>query len=133
MIDRAVFEPLYGQHLDPRDPVGKTRLGRAAQQFTPEEAIFTELAAAEPHASPARLAELRTLAKAQVRHAVPFWDITVSVSKSITLFYGGLLAAAEQARRAGDTARAGHLEREAGRVWAAIMEGNAGGAGVPAR
>ena len=124
VIDRAVFEPLYGQHLDPRDPSGKTRLGRAAQQFTPEEAIFRELAGAEPHASPARLAELRTLAKAQVRHAVPFWDITVSVSKSITLFYGGLLAAAEQARRARDTARAGHLEREAGRVWAAIMEGN---------
>ena len=125
VIDRAVFEPLYGQHLDPRDPGGKTRLGRAAQQFTPEEAIFTELAAAEPYASPARLAELRTLAKAQVRHAVPFWDVTVSVSKSITLFYGGLLAAAEKASRAGDTARAGHLEREAGRVWAAIMEGNA--------
>src|SRR5215472_4135257 len=124
VIDRGVFEPLYGKHLDPRDPTGKTRLGRAAQQFTPEEAIFRELAAAEPHASPARLAELRTLAKAQVRHAVPFWDITVSVSKSITLLYGGLLAAAEKTRRAGDTARAGHLERRAGRVWAAIMEGN---------
>jgi hypothetical protein len=124
VIDRGVFEPLYGRHLDPRDPTGKTRLGRAAQQFTPEEAIFRELAAAEPHASPARLAELRTLAKAQVRHAVPFWDVTVSVSKSVTLFYGGLLAAAENARRAGDTARAGHLERRAGRVWAAIMEGN---------
>jgi hypothetical protein len=124
VIDRTVFEPLYGQHLDPRDPTGQTRLGRAAQQFTPEEVIFRELAAAEPHASSARLAELRTLAKAQVRHAVPFWDITVSVSKSITLFYGGLLAAAEQARRAGDAARADHLERRAGRVWAAIMEGN---------
>ena len=86
--------------------------------------IFKELAAAEPHASPARLAELRTLAKAQARHAVPFWDVTVSVSKSITLFYGGLLAAAEQARRSGDAARADHLERRAGRVWAAIMEGN---------
>jgi hypothetical protein len=124
VIDRAIFEPLYGQHLDPRDPTGQTRLGRAAQQFTPEEAIFKDLAAAEPHASPARLAELHTLAKAQIRHAVPFWDITVSVSKSITLFYGGLLAVAEQARRAGDTARADHLERRAGRVWAAIMEGN---------
>src|SRR6266536_1895196 len=101
VIDRAVFEPLYGQHLDPRDPTGKTRLGRAAQQFTPEETIFRELAAAEPHATPARLAELRTLAKAQTRPAVPFWDVTVSVSKSITLFYGGLLAAAAQARRSG--------------------------------
>ena len=86
--------------------------------------IFEDLAAAEPHASPARLAELRTLAKAQTRHAVPFWDVTVSVSKSITLFYGGLLAAAEQARRSGDAARADYLERRAGRVWAAIMEGN---------
>jgi hypothetical protein len=124
VIDRGVFEPLYGEHLDPRDPTGKTRLGRAAQQFTPEDVIFKELAAAEPHASPARLAELRTLAKAQVRHAVPFWDVTVSVSKSITLFYGGLLAAAEKARRAGDTVQADQLERRAGRVWAAIMEGN---------
>jgi TrwC relaxase len=124
VIDRDVFEPLYGEHLDPRDPAGKARLGRAAQQFTPEDVIFKELAAAEPHASPARLAELRTLAKAQARHAVPFWDVTVSVSKSITLFYGGLLAAAEQARRSGDAARAEYLERRAGRVWAAIMEGN---------
>src|SRR6266702_5604111 len=124
VIARSVFEPLYDEHLDPRDPAGKTRLGRAAQQFTPEDAIFEDLAAAEPHASPARLTELRTLAKAQARHAVPFWDVTMSVSKSITLFYGGLLAAAEQARRSGDAARADHLERRAGRVWAAIMEGN---------
>src|SRR6266581_8133733 len=63
MIDRSVFEPLYGEHLDPRDPAGKTRLGRAAQRFTPEQVIFEDLAEAEPYASPARLAELRTLAK----------------------------------------------------------------------
>jgi TrwC relaxase/AAA domain len=124
VIDRSVFEPLYGEHLDPRDPAGKTRLGRAAQRFTSEQVIFEDLAAAEPYASPARLAELRTLAKAQARHAVPFWDVTVSVSKSITLFYGGLLAAAEQARQSGDAARADQLERRAGRVWGAIMEGN---------
>ena len=33
VIDRSVFEPLYGEHLDPRDPAGKTRLGRAAQRY----------------------------------------------------------------------------------------------------
>jgi hypothetical protein len=32
VIDRGVFAPLYGQHLDPRDPTRQTRLGRAAQQ-----------------------------------------------------------------------------------------------------
>ena len=130
MIDRGVFEPLYGQHLDPRDPTGETRLGRAAQQFTSEEATFRELAAAEPHASPARLAELHTLAKAQTRHAVPFWDMTVLVSKSITLFYGGLLAAAEQARRAGNTARAEHLERRAGAGDDAITAAGASAGGT---
>ena len=132
VIDRGVFEPLYGQHLDPRDPTGKTRLGRAAQQFTPEEAIFTELAAAEPHATPARLAELRTLAKAQVRHAVPFWDITVSVSKSITLFYGGLLAAAETGPP-GRGHRPGRSSRAAGGAGVGRDHGGQPGrAGVPA-
>jgi len=125
VIDRAVFEALFGQHTDPRDPSGKARLGRAAQRFVPEEDIYRELVAAEPHASEARRAELRTLAKAQARHAVPFWDVTVSVSKSVTLFYGGLLAKAEQERQAGYSADADHYERQAAHVWEAIMVGNA--------
>ena len=29
IVEREVFERLYGQHLDPRDPTGDTRLGRA--------------------------------------------------------------------------------------------------------
>src|SRR6266516_1539065 len=43
VIDRAVFEPLYGQHADPRDPSGATRLGRAPQQFASEEEIYQQL------------------------------------------------------------------------------------------
>jgi len=125
VIDRKVFEPLFGQHTDPRDPSGRTRLGRAPQQFSSEEDIYRELVAAEPHATEARRAELRTLARAQTRHAVPFWDITVSVSKSITLFYGGLLAKAENARQTGDGAGTNRWERQAAVVWGAIMEGNA--------
>jgi len=124
VIDRTVFEPLFGQHADPRDPSGTSRLGRAPQRFASEDDIYRELAAAEPHASEARKAELRTTARAQTRHAVPFWDVTVSVSKSITLFHGGLLARAELARQAGNDAEASHFERQAARVWEAIMEGN---------
>ncbi len=125
VIDREVFEPLFGQHADPRDPSGRTRLGRAPQRFTSEDDIYAELVKAEPHASDGRKAELRTLARAQARHAVPFWDVTVSVSKSVTLFYGGLLARAERARQAGSDAEAGHYERQAAQVWEAIMAGNA--------
>jgi len=125
VIDRAVFEPLFGEHSDPRDPSGESRLGRAPQRFASEKDVYDELVAAEPHASGARRAELRSLARAQVRHAVPFWDVTVSVSKSVTLFHGGWLALAERAQQAGDDARARFLDRQAGRVWEAIMEGNA--------
>jgi hypothetical protein len=125
VIDREVFEPLFGQHMDPRDPSGRTRLGRAPQRFASEDDIYAELVAAEPHASEARKAELRTLARAQTRHAVPFWDMTLSVSKSVTLFYGGLLAKAEQARQAGDDTGADLCEHQAARVWEAIMAGNA--------
>src|SRR5712691_2156828 len=117
VVDRAVFEPLFGEHADPRDPSGKSRLGRAAQRFASEEDVYGELVAAEPHASEARKAELRTLARAQGRRAVPFWDVTVSVSKSVTLFHGGWLALAERAREAGDDFRAWFFERQAGRVW----------------
>ncbi|HET9894619.1 MAG TPA: MobF family relaxase [Streptosporangiaceae bacterium] len=125
MIDRAVFEPLFGQHVDPRDSSGESRLGRAPQRFASEDDIYRELAAAEPHATEARKSELRTLARAETRHAVPFWDVTVSVSKSVTLFYGGWLALAERARQEGDEVRAASMERQAARVWEAIMEGNA--------
>jgi hypothetical protein len=125
VIDRTVFEPLFGQHADPRDPSGGTRLGRAPQRFAAEDDIYHELVAAEPQASEARRAELRTVARAQTRHAVPFWDVTVSVSKSVTLFYGGLLARAEQARQPGRHTEADHYERQAARVWQAIMIGNA--------
>jgi hypothetical protein len=122
VIDRAVFEKLFGEHADPR--TGK-RLGRKPQQFKTEQDIYAELAGAEPQATGARLAELRAQARASVRHAVPFWDITLSVSKSVSLLYGARLAAAERARRAGDQAQARRYDRDAGKVWAAIMEGNA--------
>jgi hypothetical protein len=121
VIERETFEKLFGEHVDPQ--TGE-RLGRAPQQFKSEDAIFAELTEAEPHATGARLAELRAQARSLVRHAVPFWDITVSVSKSISLLYGGFLAAAERARQAGNEAEAGRHEADAAKVWAAIVRGN---------
>jgi hypothetical protein len=118
VVQREVFEKLYGdRHLDPRDPAGHTRLGRKAQQFASADDIFARMAAAEPHASPARLAELRSLARAQTRRAVPYWDVTVSISKSISLFYGSLLAKVERARQQGNMAEARRFAADAADVW----------------
>src|SRR5580700_2508387 len=56
VVDRAVFEPLYRQHLDPRDPSGEAWLGRAPQRFRSAEEIYTAMRAAEPEATAERRA-----------------------------------------------------------------------------
>jgi conjugative relaxase-like TrwC/TraI family protein len=123
VVEREVFEKLFGQdHLDPRDPTGTTRLGRKAQQFASADDIFARMAAAEPQASPGRLAELRSLARAQTRRAVPYWDVTISLSKTISLWYGSLLAMAEDAGQRGDTAGTRRFAARAARVWEIVAE-----------
>lgn len=125
VIDRAVFEQLYGQFIDPRDPAGESRLGRMPQRFRPAEEIFAELAALEPEATAERRAELMTEARAQVRSPVQYFDMTFSVSKSVTLLHASALANAAIAVSEGDTAAARYWEQAASTVWAAIQAGNA--------
>jgi len=130
VVERKVFEKLFGQdHLDPRDPAGTTRLGRKAQQFASADDIFTRMAAAEPQASPGRLAELRSLARAQTRRAVPYWDVTISISKSISLFYGSLLAKAERARQQGNMAEARRFAADAADLWPIVARARETGMG----
>ena len=81
VIDREVFERLYGKFLDPRDPSGQSRLGRAPQQFRSAEEIYAVLAALEPEATAERRAQLMIEAKSQVRAPVQYFDATFSVSK----------------------------------------------------
>jgi hypothetical protein len=92
MVDREVFEPLYGQHLDPRDPSGETVLGRAPRRFRSAEEIYAAMLAAEPEATAERRAQLMIEAKAQVRTPDLYWDATFSVSKSVSLFHASALA-----------------------------------------
>ena len=127
VVDRAVFEPLYGQHLDPRDPAGQTRLGRAPGKYRPAEEIYAAMLAAEPHATAERRDQLMAEAKAQVRTPDLYWDATFSVSKSVSLFHASALANAAAATQSGDLEAAQSWEEVADGVWDAIMEGNAAG------
>ncbi|HUZ50910.1 MAG TPA: MobF family relaxase, partial [Streptosporangiaceae bacterium] len=125
VVDRAVFEPLYGRHLDPRDPTGQTRLGRAPSRFRSAEDIYQALLAAEPEATAERRAQLLIEAKSQVRTPDLYWDATFSVSKSISLFHASALASAAAAAQRGDLSTFQEWEQVAEDIWAAIMEGNA--------
>jgi conjugative relaxase-like TrwC/TraI family protein len=125
IVERKVFERLYGRHLDPRDPSGETRLGRAPAQYRPAEEIYQAMLAAEPEATAERRAQLMIEAKAQVRTPDLFWDATFSVSKSISLFHASALANAAAAAQRGDLASVQGWEEVADGIWAAVMEGNA--------
>ena len=124
-VERRVFERLYGQHLDPRDPSGQTRLGRAPGRYKTAEAIHAAMLAAEPEATAERRAELLIEAKAQVRTPDLYWDATFSVSKSISLFHASAMANADAAAQRGDLESVQAWEDVADGIWDAIMEGNA--------
>ena len=125
IIEREVFERLYGDFLDPRDPTGETRLGRAPQRFRSGEEIFQELLALEPEATAERRAQLMAEAKSQVRAPVQYFDVTFSVSKSITLLHASAMANAARAAVAGDLEAVAYWEQAAEDVWACVQAGNA--------
>ena len=119
-----MFERLYGKFLDPRDPAGQTRLGRAPQRFRSAEEIYAVLTALEPEATAERRAELMIEAKMQVRTPVLYFDATFSVSKSITLLHASAMANAAKAASEGDLEAAAYWGQAAADVWACIEAGN---------
>ena len=129
IVHRKVFEPLYGQHADPRDPTGETTLGRAPGRYKTAEEIYTRLLASEPHATAERREQIMVEAKAQVRTADLYWDATFSVSKSISLLHASALANAAAAVQHGDRAAATRWQQVADGIWDSITEGNAAALG----
>jgi hypothetical protein len=100
IVQRESFERLYGQFIDPRDPSGQTRLGRAPQQFLSAEEIYAGMLAAEPEATAERRAELLHEAKRQVKTPTHYWDTTLSVGKSVSLLHASALGQRGRSRRA---------------------------------
>src|SRR5262249_21639762 len=64
--------------------------------------LYAQLLVAEPHATAERKRELRTEAVKKARQSPLFFDLTLSLSKSISLFHASLGENARLARQAGD-------------------------------
>ena len=88
-----------------------------------EEAIAKRVAALGRFATPEERREIRLQERAKMRTSTPYYDMTFSAEKSVSLLYAGLLAAAQQARDRGDEREAERLRAEAARVEAAVMAG----------
>jgi hypothetical protein len=88
-----------------------------------EEAIAKRIAALGRFATPEERRDIRLQERAKMRTSTPYYDMTFSAEKSVSLMYAGLLAAAKQAREAGDEQAAERYRADAERVEAAVMAG----------
>jgi hypothetical protein len=75
--------------------------------------VYARLLAAEPHATTGRKRELRIEAARQARQSPLFFDLTLSLSKSISIFHASLGENACLARQAGD--------QQGDQYWAALV------------
>jgi len=100
IVERAPYDLLFGERKAPDG----TQLGRPPGSGRNAAAIYSRLLAAEPHATAERKHELRTEATRQSRQSPLYFDLTLSLSKSISIFHASLGENARLAREAGDQA-----------------------------
>ena len=96
-IDREPYDLLFGQRKAPDG----TPLGKPPGNGRKAADLYAKLLAAEPHATAERRRELRIEATKQARQSPLFFDLTISLSKSISLFHASLGENARLARQAG--------------------------------
>ena len=98
VVEREPYDLLFGERKAPDG----TQLGRPPGSGQNTAGIYTRLLAAEPHATAERQHELRTEAARQARQSPLYFDLTLSLSKSISIFHASLGENARLAREAGD-------------------------------
>ena len=97
-IEREPYDLLFGERQGPDG----TQLGRRPDGGRKAADVYKLLLAAEPHATAERKRELRTEAVRKARQSPLFFDLTISLSKSISIFHASLGENARLARQAGD-------------------------------
>lgn len=124
MEDNGPYEQVYGQI----NPLTGERLGRAPRTAEGmRSAIMAELEAAEPEATRERHWQLARQAAHQAHSSAPYTDVTVSWSKSISLFHASIRENERQAREAGDIIRAGYWAEQDQRLEEILQEANRAG------
>ena len=102
MVEREPYELVYRQV----DPQTGEKLGRSRGNYAKFADHLARLQAAEPHATTERLLELEREAAQATRQAPAYTDMTVSLSKSISVFHASIRENERRARLAGDEATA---------------------------
>jgi len=122
-VERKPYDLLFGKRQAPDG----SPLGRPPDGGRKAADLYARLLAAEPHATAGRQHELRIEATRQTRQSPPFFDLTLSLSKSISIFHASLGENARLARQAGDRAGNEYWSALVGEVddmiWQAVHAG----------
>jgi len=108
-VERKPYDLLFGERQAPNG----TQLGRPPANGRKAADLYAQFLAAEPHATAERKRELRTEAVQKARQSPLFFDLTISLSKSISIFHASLGENARLARQAGD--------KEGDQYWTALV------------
>jgi conjugative relaxase-like TrwC/TraI family protein len=123
LVEREVYDLLFGQRKAPDG----TPLGRPPGNGRKAADLYARLLAAEPHATAERRRELRIDAARQARQGPLFFDLTISLSKSISIFHASLGENVRLACEAGDAAGEGYWSGLVAEVddmiWQAVQAG----------
>ena len=120
-VDPDVIEHLYQENTGPGGQLlVKRRQSKAAADR--EAAAVAAYRAAHPYASATELAEVRAAERGKDPHQVPYFDLTVSAVKSVSVLHASYRISARQARQRGDQDRAAALDARADELEAALMD-----------
>ena len=86
MVEREAYDLLFGQRKAPDG----TQLGSPPTNGRKAADLYARLLAAEPPATAERRREVRIEAARQARQGPLFFDLTISLSKSIWIFHASL-------------------------------------------
>jgi conjugative relaxase-like TrwC/TraI family protein len=121
VVDSDVIERLYQESIGPGGELLVRRRQSKAADKREEQAVAAYLAG-HPYASATELAEARVAARGKDPHQVPYFDLTVSAVKSVSVLHASYRVAARQARQRGDQDQAAALDARADAIEAALMD-----------
>ena len=120
-VDPKVIERLYQENTGPGgELLVKPRQSKAADER--ETAAVAAYLAVHPYASAVELTEVRAAERGKDPHTVPYFDLTVSAVKSVSVLHASYRVSARQARERGDQDEAAALDARADELEDALME-----------
>jgi len=120
-IDPDKVGRLYQQNIGPGGELLFTRR-RSKEAGDREQAAVTAYLAAYPYASATELAEVRAAERGQDPPRVPYFDLTVSAVKSVSVLHASYRVTARQARDRSQDARAAAFDARADELEDALMD-----------